>query len=134
MIDRFTVSAYKIKASSTIAIIGSADKTIPGGRGAQANEKERQSPLTSIHSEMDTIRGTLIPELDAFVQTLSAPTADSNKEHSRLSELLLQSLLRLDAVNCSDDQWEDARKERKAAVKEVQGLLDRLDSAWRARV
>jgi len=54
------------------------------------------------------------------------------KEHNRLGELLLQSLLRLDAI-VPDTQWEDARRERKDAVREVQALLDRLDAAWAAR-
>jgi hypothetical protein len=48
------------------------------------------------------------------------------KERLRLSELLLQSLLRLDAIT-TDSEWEEARKERKAGVKEVQTLLDRID-------
>lgn len=54
------------------------------------------------------------------------------QEHTRLSELLLQSLLRLDAIP-TDGAWEKARLERKGAVREVQGLLDRLDGGWGAR-
>ena len=59
--------------------------------------------------------------------------ADLEQEHLRLGELLLQSLLRLDAIN-AEGEWEDARRERKGAVNEVQGLLDRLDGGWRARL
>jgi hypothetical protein len=51
----------------------------------------------------------------------------------RLGEMLLQSLLRLDAIN-AEGEWEQARLERKKAVKEVQGLLDRLDTGWRKRI
>ncbi|KAH7929814.1 hypothetical protein BV22DRAFT_1102131 [Leucogyrophana mollusca] len=54
-------------------------------------------------------------------------------EHTRLSELLLQSLLRLDAFHFSNSDWPDARAERKAAVREVQSVLDRLDGAWAAK-
>jgi len=54
------------------------------------------------------------------------------KEHSRLGELLLQALLRLDAIS-AEGEWEEARRERKGAVREVQALLDRLDGGWRAR-
>lgn len=57
---------------------------------------------------------------------------DFEREHVRLGELLLQSLLRLDAIN-AEGEWEVARKERKGAVMEVQALLDRLDRGWRAR-
>ncbi|TDL25929.1 hypothetical protein BD410DRAFT_783920 [Rickenella mellea] len=58
--------------------------------------------------------------------------ADLEQEHVRLGELLLQALLRLDVINL-EGEWQDARRERKVAVKEVQGLLDRLDDAWNAR-
>ncbi|KAF8635209.1 hypothetical protein AX17_003985 [Amanita inopinata Kibby_2008] len=51
------------------------------------------------------------------------------KEHIRLGELLLQSLIRLDGIT-TDGDWEHARRERKAAVREVQTLLDRLDGGW----
>lgn len=60
------------------------------------------------------------------------PPLDFEREHVRLAELLLQSLLRLDAIT-AEGEWENARKERKGAVKEVQALLDRLDGGWRAR-
>ena len=62
----------------------------------------------------------------------AAPSTELEQEHVRLGELLLQSLLRLDAIH-SEGEWEQARKERKGAVKEVQALLDRLDGGWRAR-
>jgi len=75
-----------------------------------------------------------------FLRAISHPNYDSEtptvfsleKEHTRLAELLLQSLLRLDAIQ-TEGAWEDARAERKIAVKEVQGLLDRLDGGWKAR-
>ena len=58
--------------------------------------------------------------------------SDIDMEHRRLGEELLQSLLRLDII-ALDGAWTSARAERKAAVKAVQALLDRLDSGWRAR-
>lgn len=87
-----------------------------------------------------------MPDVDAFVRSLAASegapepeparpesTAPTPLGHTRLSELLLQSLLRLDALHVSGADWPDARVQRKAAVKEVQGVLDRLDGAWAAR-
>jgi hypothetical protein len=56
---------------------------------------------------------------------------DLQQEHTRLGELLLQSLLRLDAITPESD-WEDARAARKAAVKEVQADLEKLDTSWKA--
>jgi hypothetical protein len=61
---------------------------------------------------------------------LAPLTQAQETEHLRLGELLLQSLLRLDAV-ATESEWADARTERKGAVREVQGLLDRLDNTWR---
>ena len=43
---------------------------------------------------------------------------------------MLQALLRLDAINI-ESGWPEARAERKGAVKNVQGVLDRVDGAWR---
>lgn len=63
-------------------------------------------------------------QLSPAVDHLLASAAGEPKEHIRLSELLLQSLLRLDAIQ-TDGEWDAARRERKAAVKEVQALLDR---------
>lgn len=68
--------------------------------------------------------------MERFLRELAQPPSVSQKkEHIRLGELLLQSLLRLDGVT-PDTQWEDARRERKDAVREVQTLLDQLDAAW----
>lgn len=111
------------------------------------------------------MRGTLLPEVDAFLGALAAPPPTTAaaaaaainpppysapapparphtpgrgsaptpaQSHTRLSELLLQSLLRLDAM-APEGAWEAARLERKGAVREVQGVLDRLDGGWGAR-
>lgn len=100
----------------------------------------------AIRAELERVRETLVPDVDTFVRGLAASvggegvhtpepesTAPTPMDHSRLSELLLQSLLRLDALHVSGADWPDARVERKAAVREVQGVLDRLDGAWAAR-
>lgn len=36
-------------------------------------------------------------------------------------------------MHLAGSDWPEARAERKAAVREVQGVLDRLDGAWSAR-
>jgi len=171
------VSAYKIRENSTIALIGghslpSAPSHAPPPR-PQSKAKEpptEQSTINSIRSELERVRTTLAPDVDALVSALaasattaptpaesgSAPTQFSSPaqvppfpppyptpatysskptslDHTRLSELLLQSLLRLDAMHLAGSDWPDARAERKAAVREVQGVLDRLDGAWSAR-
>jgi hypothetical protein len=115
-----------------------------------------ESIITQIRSELDQVRSTLLPSVDVFLRNITIPpsqtqhpesvmhqplndseipvavTQSLEKEHTRLGELLLQSLLRLDAIT-TDGTWEDARAERKGAVQEVQRVLDRLDSEWNAR-
>ncbi|KAH9855153.1 hypothetical protein C2E23DRAFT_774100 [Lenzites betulinus] len=157
------VSAYGLKAGSTIALIGGGDPLPPKPSSAHSPKPPRteQATISQIRSELDKVRDTLRPDVDSFLVTLapaavaahvgpappsSAPPpkpasaassgarspADMAQEHARLGELLLQSLLRLDAIT-ADGEWEDARRERKGAVKEVQALLDKLDGGWRAR-
>ncbi|CDO68988.1 hypothetical protein BN946_scf184762.g4 [Trametes cinnabarina] len=135
----------------------------PPSRAARKEKEPRteQGTVSQIRTELDKVRNTLRPDVESFLAALSpssaaaqvgpSPTrtaaapkpasaaasgsrapADLEKEHLRLGELLLQTLLRLDAIN-AEGEWEEARRERKGAVKEVQSLLDRLDSGWRAR-
>nr|GAT56283.1 predicted protein [Mycena chlorophos] len=101
------ISAYFIKDHSTIAVVEIHAPTEPKPPPPPLAPvvRSEQSVITAIHSEI---------------------AAPQPKEHLRLSELLLQALLRLDGIAVGE--WEEARKERKVAVKEVQTLLDRLDS------
>ncbi|KIJ19071.1 hypothetical protein PAXINDRAFT_175092 [Paxillus involutus ATCC 200175] len=173
--DSAPLSAYKIRENSTIALIGGhsipeTPSTTSVPRPAPPKQKAPQteeSTISAIRAELDRVRATLIPDVLAFVSTLShpptaaesttlaapsisasgvSPTPDISStsdvsslpkpnplDHTRLSELLLQSLLRLDALHMSGADWPEARQQRKAAVREVQGVLDRLDGAWAAR-
>jgi hypothetical protein len=51
------------------------------------------------------------------------------REHARLSELLLKGLLDMDGVEIPSG-WTEARAERKNGVKRLQGELTRVDDAW----
>ncbi|KAK7053431.1 hypothetical protein VNI00_004057 [Paramarasmius palmivorus] len=113
------LSAYNIRPNSTIAVIG-------GPAATSSISRSEQNTLSNINDELSTVRSTLVPDLHSFT------TSPTEKEHLRLSELLLQSLLRLDAIT-PDPTWESARRDRKAAVKEVQTYIDQLDDAWRSR-
>jgi hypothetical protein len=122
-----TVSAYKIQAGLTILLIDSRPVPSPSSASAAASTvpKTEASTIQAIQAELAAVRGTLEPSVDAFLRT---PTVDA--EHTRLGELLLQALLRLDALSI-DNTWVDARRERKGAVSAVQGILDHLDKGWR---
>ncbi|TBU42856.1 hypothetical protein BD309DRAFT_962078 [Dichomitus squalens] len=161
--DSAPISAYGIKPGSTIALVGGGEPIKPPSSkasSAQAHKAPRteENTISQIRGELDKVRATLQPDVDAFLDALApahaaahvgpepkvpalpmkpasaAPSGslDLGREHVRLGELLLQSLLRLDAIT-TEGEWEAARRERKGAVKEVQGLLDRLDGGWRAR-
>lgn len=147
-----TVSAYGIKEKSTIAIVGGGDNSISSKSAPERRTEE--STISQIRGELDKVREKLQPDVDDFLSALHSSTtssvpppqpaakpassrtvgkqADLAQEHMRLGELLLQSLLRLDAI-IAEGEWEEARKERKGAVREVQGLLDRLDGGWKSR-
>ncbi|KIY49095.1 hypothetical protein FISHEDRAFT_58509 [Fistulina hepatica ATCC 64428] len=134
--DNAPISAYHITDNSVIALIGTADPLPPLPSVAQqqsaAAQRSEQSTISQITSELEKVRAELAPGVDMFLASLSGhvdATAHLDKERSRLGELLLQALLRLDAITFDRD-WEQAREHRRGAVKEVQSLLDRLDGAW----
>lgn len=156
-----TVSTYKLKENATIALIGghtlapenhpaSTTPRPPATKSKPSTPQTEEGAISAIRAELDKVRETLVPNVDAFVRALApssgegttpgfeAPHPESSApptplDHTRLSELLLQSLLRLDALHMSGSDWPEARVQRKAAVREVQGVLDRLDAAWGAR-
>lgn len=125
------VSSYGLKNNSTIAVVGGPEQV-----SAAPERKTEKHVINQIETELDKVRIGLLPSVDKFLESLpnnSAVLGDGlDREHKKLGELLLQSLLRLDAIHAEGD-WEQARKDRKAGVREVQALLDRLDSGWKAR-
>lgn len=125
------VSSYGLKNKSNIAVVGGPEQV-----SAAPERKTEKHVITQIESELDKVRTGLLPSVDKFLDSLSnqtiAPGDGLDQEHKRLGELLLQSLLRLDAIH-AESEWEQARKDRKAGVREVQALLDRLDTGWKAR-
>ncbi len=130
--EKLPLSAYRLRPASTLTLLPIHD---PAPTAKASTEKTEQTSLTTIQQELASIRESLLPSLTSFLETLPQEEKLSpalQKEHTRLGELLLQALLRLDAVS-ANGEWEDARRERKAAVKEVQALLDRLDDAWSSR-
>jgi len=143
--DSFPIAACGVRAGSTIQIVGSASP-IPGRRSGSTSSSSgkegrprptEETTIKIIQEEMSRVHEKLMPPVQSLQSMLAqGGAAAANKdvlkqEHTRLGEMLLQSLLRLDAL-APDSEWIDARRERKIAVKEVQGLLDQLDAAWKA--
>lgn len=115
----------------------SAAETTPPSSKPVPERRTEETTITQIRGELGNVQQKLQPDVDAFLSLLLPEAKESKhtdlvQEHNRLGELLLQSLLRLDAI-IAEGEWDEARKERKNAVREVQGLLDRLDGGWRSR-
>lgn len=120
------VSAYNVRSGGTLLLLDSTPAASPpAATAASKPPKTEASTVETIRAELAAVRSTLEPGVDAFLRT---PTNDT--EHTRLGELLLQALLRLDAITI-ESTWVEARRERKGAVRVVQGVLDRLDDGWR---
>ncbi|KAH8995682.1 hypothetical protein EDB92DRAFT_1794582 [Lactarius akahatsu] len=123
--DNAPLSTYNLRSGGTLLLLESSPAASPPAVAASKPPKTEASTIENIRAEVAAVRNTLEPGVDAFLRT---PTVDS--EHTRLGELLLQALLRLDAI-AIDSAWLEARRERKGAVRTVQGVLDRLDNGWR---
>ncbi|KAG9316286.1 hypothetical protein JVU11DRAFT_2316 [Chiua virens] len=157
--DTAPLSTYNLTENATIFLIGGhtlapEDGNVRPGQTAPVPKAKPVAPQTeegtilAIRAELERVRATLVPDVDAFVHALVPPSSEGEKgygaagypvpptplDHTRLSELLLQSLLRLDALHMPGVDWPEARVQRKTAVREVQGVLDRLDGAWVGRV
>ncbi|KZT57795.1 hypothetical protein CALCODRAFT_452682 [Calocera cornea HHB12733] len=126
------LSAFGLKPGRTLAIIG-LNESLPSPAAAAAPAKEKpteQSTIEKIRKEMSSLASTLKPELDTFLETAATQEKETREAtHTRLGELILQVLLRLDALGV--EGWEEARKERRAAVKHAQDMLNRLDDEWK---
>ncbi|KAJ6587073.1 BAG domain-containing protein [Mycena vulgaris] len=128
--DNAPISAYQLRPSSTIAVVeigqppSQPQPPKPPPKQKPAAPVQQEAVISTIQAELAHVRAELSPAVDQLLA--SHQHTPKTKEHIRLSELLLQSLLRLDSIT-TDGEWEAARKERKAAVKEVQALLDSLD-------
>ncbi|WFD35420.1 hypothetical protein MCUN1_002274 [Malassezia cuniculi] len=107
-----------------------------------------QRSLATIEHVVSKCRTELYPELAQFEQSIAALPAAAPGTVSgdtppgpgliaparipitqrKLSEYFLRELLSLDGVSVDSDAIRSARK---AAVKEIQAYLDRVDAAWR---
>lgn len=111
--DAAPLAAYRVTPTSTLLLLPVVPAPLPPA------PRESESALRArIAAELAIVRG---PDVAAL---LAAPNAH---EHARVAEALLQALLRLDAL-APDPAWTAARDERKAAVRELQDVLDRLDA------
>lgn len=130
--DSAPLSTYSLTPHSTVVVVGQDNPLPPPPSSSTTSSSNEQLTVAQIQSELASVR-KLAPDVHAFLAALNPPAESppTTQDHARLGELLLQHLLRLDAIDPNRD-WSMARAERKAAVRETQELLDSLDAAWAA--
>lgn len=157
----YAVSAYSIAPGATLQLLEiNAAPSAPAPKAPKTEEStiaQIRAELAQVESNLQpgvdaflaslsstsptTTSSAAAPEPIATVTSAPAPASAEKpavlqgantlrEQHAKLGELLLQALLRLDAINI-ESGWPDARAERKGAVKSVQGVLDRVDGAWK---
>lgn len=105
------LSFYKIKNRSKLMMLGD---------------------ISQIHQQFTQIKSKItqdiIPEINQL--EIELPEREFTKLHLQISELLMQSLFKVDAVECELDS---EKLERKELVKWIQGYLDSIDRIKREK-
>ena len=144
-----SVAAGKKPRDLKITMIGSKDTQatvsdrLPGNasESKQLPAQSSASPLDEprVVAQIDSLVGSTLsklkPSLDNIfsVAKSSQPAPEAVKQqHAYVSEMLLQALLKLDGFDI-EARWTDARKARKEGIRNVQGVLDKVDAIREGR-
>lgn len=147
------LAGYGLKDGSMIVLVGSNDPPVSGVMGAvrdqQVKKKKEEVPTTE-EGLVEFLSGKrkfveeMKPELVSFEKDCEAylskgegATAENpvptwqklQQNHARITEILLQHLLKLDGIEIQSSMTK-ARAERKEAVKVVQREMDWTDAVW----
>lgn len=153
-----SIASCGIKNGSTLVVVGANSVPSSGtGEGAPAaapvqhKKKKEVVPTTDeglveFVNAKTTIVDELQPQVDQFQRDVDAylaskanPSAASedvptltaiHQAHMRLSELLLQGLLKLDSIDVPSP-FTKSRAARKEAVRKVQNALNVVDAGWK---
>lgn len=101
----------------------------PSPRPSTPVQQKPLSSLEKISSIRQGIKTTYGGQINTFLTNPPATRKERVETKARLSELLLQQLLKFDDVVIDPNDYgsKEARLERKAAVKWVQGLMEAID-------
>ncbi|KAJ6594055.1 hypothetical protein B0H19DRAFT_1246768 [Mycena capillaripes] len=91
---------------------------------SSSTSKEEQDLLAAIAHELANVRNVLAPAVATFPR--SGPQPNDEKERRDLSRMLFDTVQRLDLMQVAN--WEQARSERKNAVRAIEKLQNQLDA------
>lgn len=120
-------------ASSARATVDGNENSAPNVGASKVNGGTKavapSTALEKIHALRQNIKNTYGTQITSFLQNPPNTRKERADIKARLSELLLQQLLQFDNVVIDPDDFgsNEARLERKAAVKWVQGLMADID-------
>lgn len=109
--------------------------TSQASRHNAVNKKQQQQNVDEprVIAQIDAIVTNALDKLKADTDNLlqgkpAGTPKDINKQYLMVSEVLLQTLMKLDGFEI-DSSWTEARKARKEGIRTVQKLLDQVDAA-----
>ena len=96
-----------------------------------AQESPGQKVEQAVRQQLQHVDSVLLPMVTEFESHCASADHSSlpglQREYARLSELLLQSLIKIDCIEC-DSQLVQQREKRRQAVKYVQSKMDYIDA------
>jgi BAG domain/Ubiquitin family len=137
--DKDTVGKYNVRNGSRILMTSSKKPERPPSesRSGTSTPKPKptssavapQTPLEKIAAIRQDSKHLYGERVSTFVKNPPSTRKERLETKERLNELLLQQLMKFDNVDISPDDFasNEARLERKAAIKWVQGLMDEID-------
>ncbi|KAK6544444.1 hypothetical protein TWF694_001139 [Orbilia ellipsospora] len=137
-VDEEPLSKYNLKHGAKVLCMASKSKLAapPSSSGSRTPvpratpepaKKIVIPPLEKIQLVRKHITGTVLPLVEAFEKDPPQDEGKRKEEHHRLGETVLGEMLKLDSVDVDGEDGPEVRKRRKEMVKELHGLLERLD-------
>jgi hypothetical protein len=141
MDDQENVVAYNVRNGSRILMTSGKKVQVPQATTTRAETRSQakanavtngvtpRTSLEKIYALRQSIKNTYGSQISSFISDPPPTRKERVDTKARLSELLLQQLLKFDNVEIDPDEFgsSEARSERKAAVKWVQGLMADID-------
>ncbi|EPS41875.1 hypothetical protein H072_4157 [Dactylellina haptotyla CBS 200.50] len=134
--DTDPLSKYNLKHGAKVLCMASKSKLAPppassGPSSARSTPEPKKKKIIPPMEMIDLVRkhvqGSIVPLVEAFESNPPPDAGKRKEEHNRLGETLLGEMLKLDSVDVDGPDGAEVRKKRKETVRELHGLLERLD-------